>query len=556
MDTLGKGGLATVKVGLEFTSGTRVAVKIINKEKLVNPREQISMAREITIMKLLKHKNILRLYDIYENEEKIFLILDLYEGGDLYGYLTQKGALPAEEALLLFKQIILGVEYCHKCMIVHRDLKPENLLLSADKKHLVISDFGLSTGMQGSRSVLKTRCGTVHYISPEVAKGDPYVGMASDIWSVGIILYAMVTATLPFDGPNSVAVLKKIVRGEFNIPPNVPRELQDLIRLMLTGDPKERITIPQIKQHPWFLGVEETPRHDDGSLEKPYVLSVPEIDTHADVIANLRLLGWEQSELMNELLDQEKMNMAKVFFKLLVEQKSLPADSDTPQNVDKKVLRRRSIGGGGSSAARIGVTTDTTKPSAISKNKHKRASQRGSARIALPVTRTNSNHKNQKEQKEQKDQKDHHSSLAESAQTRSTTSNHPQTTEKSKERTSPTQLSPKSDKSKAVIWTPSALEPELKHSLESTKSVTQILEALKHCFADLGQYDISAKQTKNGGLKVKARKSGKRHGPPVVTVNYLFKSGEGEEGGKLVIKGKKSREELKEFTKKIEENVV
>jgi hypothetical protein len=322
---------------------------------------------------------------------------------------------------------------------------------------------------------------------------------------------------------------------------------------MLTGDPKERITIPQIKQHPWFLGVEETPRHDDGSHEKPYVLSVPEIDTNSDVLSNLRLLGWEQSELMDELLDQEKMNMAKVFFKLLVEQKSLPADSDTPQNVDKKVLRRRSIGGGGSSAARIGVTTDSTKPSAISKNKQKRASQRGSARIALPVTRTNSNHKNQKEQKEQKDQKDqkdHHSSLAESAQTRSTTSNQPQTTEKSKERTSPTQLSPKSDKSKAVIWT--ALEPELKHSLESTKSVTQILEALKHCFADLGQYDLSAKHTKNGGLKVKARKSGKRHGPPVVTVN-LFKSGEGEEGAKVVIKGKKSREELKEFTKKVEE---
>jgi len=433
------------------------------------------------------------------------------------------------------------VEYCHKCMIVHRDLKPENLLLSADRKHLVISDFGLSTGMQGSRNLLKTRCGTVHYISPEVAKGDPYVGMASDIWSVGIILYAMVTATLPFDGPNSVAVLKRIVRGEFNIPSYVPRELQDLIRLMLTLDPKERIIIPQIKQHPWYLGVEETPRHID-QLEKPYVLQIPEIESNSDVISNLRLLGWEQSELMDELLDQEKMNMAKAFFKLLVEQKNLPADpTDTPQNIDKTVLRRRSIGAG-TSAARIGVTTDTTKAPVLMKNRLKRSSQRGSQRIAQPVTRTNSRPYN---------------SSAESAQTRSTTSNQPQTNEKTKEKTSPIH-SPKSEKSseksKAVIWT-AGIEPELKHSLESTKSVTQILEALKHCFADLGQYDLSAKHTKNG-LKVKARKSGKRHGPPVVTVN-IGQPREGEEGGqKVIIKGKKSREELKEFTKKVEETLV
>jgi len=173
-------------------------------------------------------------------------------------------------ALLLFKQIISGVEYCHQNMIVHRDLKPENLLLSADRKHLVISDFGLSTGMQGSRNLLKTRCGTVHYISPEVAKGDPYVGMPSDIWSVGIILYAMVTASLPFDGPNSIAVLKKIVRRDFSIPATVPKELQDLIRLMLTLDPKERITIQQIRQHPWYLGVDETPRQiiDDHPVDE------------------------------------------------------------------------------------------------------------------------------------------------------------------------------------------------------------------------------------------------------------------------------------------------
>jgi serine/threonine protein kinase len=247
-------------------------------------------------------------------------------------------------------------------MIVHRDLKPENLLLSADKKHLVISDFGLSTGMQGSRNLLKTRCGTVHYISPEVAKGDPYVGMASDIWSVGIILYAMVTATLPFDAPTSVAVLKKIVRGEYHMPAHLPPDLQALIRLMLTLDPKERITIPQIKLHQWYLGLkEETPRQLSSREPDPlYNIALEEIKENADIISNLKLLGWEESELMNDLLDQKTMNMAKAFWKLLVENKNLPVDkNDSPKVIDKKVLRRRSVAAP-ARTAQIGVTADPT----------------------------------------------------------------------------------------------------------------------------------------------------------------------------------------------------
>jgi len=191
----------------------------------------------------------------------------------------------------------------------------------------------------------------VHYISPEVAKGDPYVGMASDIWSVGIILYAIVTASLPFDGPNSIVVLKKIVRGVFSIPEYVPKELQDLIRLMLTLDPSERITIPQIKQHPWYMGEDDTPRSARSNFnkdpEEPYVITLDELQQNSDVLYNLRLLGWEETELMSELLDT-KNNMAKAFYKLLIEQKKLPTSNnnsktDTPQTIDRKVLRRRSI---------------------------------------------------------------------------------------------------------------------------------------------------------------------------------------------------------------------
>jgi len=418
-------------------------------------------------------------------------------------------------------------------MIVHRDLKPENLLLSADKKHLVISDFGLSTGMQGSRNLLKTRCGTVHYISPEVAKGDPYVGMASDIWSVGIILYAMVTASLPFDGPNSVAVLKRIVRGEFTIPAHVPKELQDLIRLMLTLDPKERITIQQIKQHPWYLGIDDTPRQNtDDTVEEPYVLTLKEVQQHSEVLSNLRLLGWEESELMNELLDT-KMNMAKAFYKLLIEHKNHPNDeTDTPRNIDKRVLRRRSIGAP-TRAAKIGVTSDTTKPSQLKSSK--RSSQRSNNRSQLPINRSPNNSNDEASLKQR------------------TGGNTVTTATKPDPSTSPKKSSNQNlpESKKTTVQNSSEAN---QYQLVSNKSVAEILEALKGCFADLGQYEVSAKQTKNG-LKVKARKSGKRHGSPVVTVNLM----QGEDT-KIAIKGGrgklKSKEELKEITKKVEQTLV
>eukprot|EP01126_Amoeba_proteus_P061761 TRINITY_DN8320_c0_g1_i1.p1 TRINITY_DN8320_c0_g1~~TRINITY_DN8320_c0_g1_i1.p1 ORF type:complete len:290 (+),score=41.23 TRINITY_DN8320_c0_g1_i1:129-998(+) len=262
MDVIGQGGMATVRLGV-YTEGknvgTQVAVKIINKEKLVNEREKTSVAREITIMKLLHHPNILHLHDLLESEEKIYLVLDYYAGGDLYRHISTCGALRPSAAANLFRQLIDAIDFCHQHMIVHRDLKPENLLLSEDKKILVLSDFGLSTGMHGSRDTLSTRCGTVHYISPEVARGDEYVGMQSDIWSCGIILYTMVTASVPFQGDSPVEILRKVVKRDFLMPSNLSSDLQDLLDKMLTLDPEERLTIREIRSHPWFT-------HNTGNL--------------------------------------------------------------------------------------------------------------------------------------------------------------------------------------------------------------------------------------------------------------------------------------------------
>jgi serine/threonine protein kinase len=395
--------------------------------------------------------------------------------------------------------------------------------------------------MQGSRHFLKTRCGTVHYISPEVAKGDPYVGMASDIWSVGIILYAMVTATLPFDAPTSVGVLKKIVRGDYHMPSHVPSDLQSLIRLMLTLDPKERITIPQIKQHQWYLGLkEETPRQiNEPPLETPYLISLDEIKENSDLVANLKLLGWEEGELMNELLDQ-KINIAKTFYKLLVENKSLPIDKafESPRIIDKKVLRRRSVGAP-ARTAQIGVTADPTiiKINHDNKNKNKRSSQRAVRLSERPI-------RSEKRASAPMDYQDHHNVP------------HP---EPGNGHPILIQVNTGSVKtsSKNVVWGVSpSTEPEAKkYSVESNKSVTQILESLKNCFADIGQYDISTKQTKSG-IKMKARRSGKRHGSPVLKLN--LKQKEGETSTEITIKGGggKSKDEFKEIAKRVEETLV
>jgi len=324
------------------------------------------------------------------------------------------------------------------------------------------------------------------------------------------------------------------------MPAHLPKELQDLIRLMLTLDPKGRITIQQIKQHPWYLGLpDETPRTPTGqdAPEEPYIVDIKDLKEHTDGISNLKLLGWEESELMNELLDT-KMTMAKTFYKLLIEHKNLPMDDDEPKI--QKVMRRRSIGASAFRGSRIGVVADIPKPEVKSRSQ-KRASQRAAVRRSVNVDKRSTN------------EDEHPPKARKTGSANSQSSNSPLTNSTSS--ISVTNSStPSKTPSKNVVWGVSpTLEPEAKKfEVESNKSVTQLLEALKHCFADLGQYDISAKQTKNG-IKVKARKSGKRHGHPVVTVN-LLQQREGETS--VILKGGKSKEEFKELAKKVEETLV
>jgi len=547
MDSLGKGGLATVKVGLDFSTGHKVAVKIVDKVKLSNPREQVSMAREITIMKLLKHTNILRLYDVYENQEKIFLILDIYEGGDLYSHLTKYGAMRPSEAVILFRQIMKGVEFCHKNLVVHRDLKPENLLLSSDKKTLVLSDFGLSTGMAGSRTLLKTRCGTVHYISPEVAKGEPYVGMASDVWSCGIILFAMVTATLPFDGESSIVVLKKIVKGDYIMPAHLPADLKDLIRKMLELDPHLRITIPIIKKHPWFkLGADKEDLVDEPlPMEEPFTLNLEELKKEKPILENLKLLGWEEDLLMDDLLSLE-MNQAKVFYKLLHNHK---------QNVRQR---------GRPSAA---AATDQPR---------RRASSTENRMILMTTAANRKSAKFAKEKEPPEENKENHPETEKGEKRKKPIRGirRPVTLEKHSGSPEDAQRPPRQPRQRAATvgdgtrpdvkvtgarsgWDVSpSLDPNAKiYTVESKKSINQILDNLKVCFGELA-LELSEKKLKKDTVKLKGRLSAGSKGKKTQVIVEVKMT---ENGNTVNFKraGKSSKkDEFQEVCKKIEETLI
>jgi 5'-AMP-activated protein kinase catalytic alpha subunit len=206
--------------------------------------------REINILHLCTHPHIIRLYEVIDTPTDIFLVQEYVSGGELFDYIVSKGRLSADEARNFFHQIISGVEYCHFQKIVHRDLKPENLLLDA-KLNIKIADFGLSNLMRDG-DFLRTSCGSPNYAAPEVISGHLYAGPEVDVWSCGVILYALLCGSLPFDDESIPNLFKKIKSGMYSLPTHLSQLAKNLIPRMLEVDPMKRITIPEIRLHPWF----------------------------------------------------------------------------------------------------------------------------------------------------------------------------------------------------------------------------------------------------------------------------------------------------------------
>ena len=249
-EKLGEGAFAKVRLATQIHIKEKCAVKILEKKLLESSRDIQRLKKEIKILKKLRHKNIIQLYDIMESKRNLYFVMEYCKGGELFDYIVKKKRLKEPEACSFFQQIINGVEYLHIQGIIHRDLKPENLLLD-DNNHIKISDFGLST-FYSKNNYLQTACGTPSYAPPEMLEGQEYNGEATDVWSCGIILYAMLCGTLPFSESKEQIIVKKIKTHDYSIPNYLSNEAKDLLNHILIINPKERFTINQIKNHPWF----------------------------------------------------------------------------------------------------------------------------------------------------------------------------------------------------------------------------------------------------------------------------------------------------------------
>ncbi|XP_018536876.1 NUAK family SNF1-like kinase 2 [Lates calcarifer] len=248
LETLGKGTYGKVKKAKE-RSGRLVAIKSIRKEKIKDEQDLVHIRREIEIMSSLCHPHIITIYEVFENKDKIVIVMEYASRGDLYDYICDKRRITEREARHFFRQIVSAVHYCHQNGIVHRDLKLENILLDGNG-NVKIADFGLSNLYHGDE-YLQTFCGSPLYASPEIVNGRPYHGPEVDTWSLGVLLYTMVHGTMPFDGINHKTLVQQISTGNYR-KPNNPSDACGLIRWMLMVNPERRATIEEIAGHWWL----------------------------------------------------------------------------------------------------------------------------------------------------------------------------------------------------------------------------------------------------------------------------------------------------------------
>ncbi|EYU35795.1 hypothetical protein MIMGU_mgv1a005038mg [Erythranthe guttata] len=312
--TLGHGSFGKVKIAEHIRTGHKVAIKILNRRRMKSPDMEEKVRREIKICRLFVHPHVIRLYEVIETPADIYVVMEYVMRGELFDYIVEKGRLQEDEARRFFQQIIAGVEYCHRNMVVHRDLKPENLLLDL-KGNVKVADFGLSNIMRDGH-FLRTSCGSPNYAAPEVVSGKLYAGAEVDIWSCGVILYALLCGSLPFDDENIPNLFKKIKSGLYTLPSHLSPGARDLIPRMLIVDPMKRITTREIRQHPWFkvnlpryLAV--TPPNAVEDLKKP----------DEDIIQEVLRMGFARSQLIQSLQNRLQ-NDATVAYYLLFDKRS------------------------------------------------------------------------------------------------------------------------------------------------------------------------------------------------------------------------------------------
>uniref|UniRef100_A0A8D0AH76 non-specific serine/threonine protein kinase n=1 Tax=Sander lucioperca TaxID=283035 RepID=A0A8D0AH76_SANLU len=288
LKTIGKGNFAKVKLARHVLTGREV--------RQTNVPLSQQLFREVRIMKLLNHPNIVKLFEVIETEKTLYLVMEYASGGEVFDYLVAHGRMKEKEARAKFRQIVSAVQYCHQRRIVHRDLKAENLLLDADM-NIKIADFGFSNEFTvGSK--LDTFCGSPPYAAPELFQGKKYDGPEVDVWSLGVILYTLVSGSLPFDGQNLKELRERVLRGKYRIPFYMSTDCENLLKKLLVLNPVKRGSLEQIMKDHWMnVG------HEEEEL-KPYI--EPEADfSDSSRIELMVTMGFPKDEITESLQSQK-----------------------------------------------------------------------------------------------------------------------------------------------------------------------------------------------------------------------------------------------------------
>ncbi|KAJ1440059.1 Serine/threonine-protein kinase, active site [Sesbania bispinosa] len=356
--TLGEGNFAKVKFARHVETGEHMAIKILDKEKVLKHKMIGQIKREISTMKLIRHPNVIRMYEVMASKTKIYIVLEFVTGGELFDKIARNGKLKEDEARKYFQQLICAVDYCHSRGVFHRDLKPENLLLDANGV-LKVSDFGLSALPQQVREdgLLHTTCGTPNYVAPEVIHNKGYDGAKADLWSCGVILFVLMAGYLPFEENNLMALYKsgmewltpnaignkqhimlcknyfhligdlnkespygeEIFKAEFTCPPWFSSSAKKLIKRILDPNPSTRITISEVIENEWFKKGYKPPVFEQANVSLDDVNSIfGEATDSQNLVVERREEGHVAPTTMNafELISKSQgLNLSSLFEK-------------------------------------------------------------------------------------------------------------------------------------------------------------------------------------------------------------------------------------------------
>ncbi|XP_041985901.1 serine/threonine-protein kinase MARK2-like isoform X17 [Aricia agestis] len=327
LKTIGKGNFAKVKLAKHVPTGKEVAIKIIDKTQL-NPGSLQKLFREVRIMKMLDHPNIVKLFQVIETEKTLYLVMEYASGGEVFDYLVLHGRMKEKEARAKFRQIVSAVQYCHQKRIIHRDLKAENLLLDGEM-NIKIADFGFSNEFTPGAK-LDTFCGSPPYAAPELFQGKKYDGPEVDVWSLGVILYTLVSGSLPFDGSTLRELRERVLRGKYRIPFYMSTDCENLLKKFLVLNPAKRASLESVMRDRWM-----NTGYEDDEL-RPYVEPSQDFKDHKRIEA-LVCLGYNRQEIEYSLAEAKYDDVFATY--LLLGRKSTDPESDGSRSGSSLSLR-------------------------------------------------------------------------------------------------------------------------------------------------------------------------------------------------------------------------